>query len=50
MTIDTDDNLWVALYGGGSVIKVNPKTGNLLKVISNNERIQDTFKSKTVYR
>ena len=30
MTIDEDDNLWVALYGGGSVIKVNPTTGNLL--------------------
>lgn len=32
MTIDTDDNLWIALYGGGSVIKVNPKTGELLQV------------------
>lgn len=30
MTIDVDDNLWVALFGGGSVIKVNPKTGQLL--------------------
>jgi gluconolactonase len=30
MTIDVDDNLWVALYGGGSVIKVNPTTGELL--------------------
>ncbi|KAF7269649.1 hypothetical protein GWI33_017330 [Rhynchophorus ferrugineus] len=33
MTIDEDDNLWVALYGGGSVIEVNPKTGTLLRRI-----------------
>ncbi|XP_044271757.1 regucalcin-like [Tribolium madens] len=30
MTIDVDDNLWVALFGGGSVIKVNPQNGQLL--------------------
>ncbi|XP_030761756.1 regucalcin-like isoform X2 [Sitophilus oryzae] len=33
MTVDIDDNLWVALYGGGSVIQVNPKTGDLLRRI-----------------
>lgn len=33
MTIDEDDNLWIALYGGGSVIQVNPATGTLLKRI-----------------
>lgn len=32
MTIDEDDNLYICLYGGGSVIKVNPATGQLLKV------------------
>lgn len=32
MTIDDEDNLWVALYGGGAVIKVNPSTGDLLQV------------------
>ncbi|XP_045474754.1 regucalcin-like [Harmonia axyridis] len=34
MTIDEDDNLWVALYNGGAVIKINPKTGKLLQVIA----------------
>ncbi|CAG9834663.1 unnamed protein product [Diabrotica balteata] len=34
MTIDTEDNLYIALFGGGSVIKVNPATGKLLKVIA----------------
>lgn len=34
MTIDKDDNLWIALYYGGAVIKVNPKTGCLLEVIA----------------
>ncbi|KAJ8941546.1 hypothetical protein NQ318_011503, partial [Aromia moschata] len=33
MTVDEDDNLWVALQGGGSVVKVNPATGDLLKVV-----------------
>lgn len=33
MTIDENDNLWVALYGGSSVIQVNPKTGALLKKV-----------------
>ncbi|KAJ8968672.1 hypothetical protein NQ317_009748 [Molorchus minor] len=33
MTIDQDDNLWIALYGGGAVIKANPTTGELLKVV-----------------
>ncbi|XP_011332720.1 regucalcin isoform X2 [Ooceraea biroi] len=30
MTIDTDGNLWIALYGGKHVIHVNPKTGKML--------------------
>lgn len=34
MTIDQDDNLWVALYNGGSVIKVNSSTGELLQVVA----------------
>ncbi|KAL1497758.1 hypothetical protein ABEB36_008661 [Hypothenemus hampei] len=33
MTIDQDDNLWIALYLGGSVIKANPRNGQLLQVI-----------------
>ncbi|XP_076266797.1 regucalcin-like isoform X3 [Rhynchophorus ferrugineus] len=33
MTVDQDDNLWIALYGGGSVIKANPVTGQLLQVV-----------------
>lgn len=31
MTIDEEDNLWIAVYGGASVIKVNPNTGELLQ-------------------
>ena len=27
MTIDEEDHLWVALYGGGKVIRVDPQTG-----------------------
>lgn len=34
MTIDKDDNLWIALQYGGAVIKVNPKTGNVLQVVA----------------
>nr|BAN21455.1 anterior fat body protein [Riptortus pedestris] len=30
MTIDTDGNLWVALYTGSRVIQINPESGNLL--------------------
>ncbi|XP_066145537.1 uncharacterized protein [Euwallacea fornicatus] len=33
MTIDQDDNLWIALYFGGSVIKANPRNGQLLQVV-----------------
>lgn len=33
MTIDSDDKLWIALYGGGAIIKVDPLTGSLLNVI-----------------
>ncbi|CAH1102762.1 unnamed protein product [Psylliodes chrysocephalus] len=34
MTIDDEDNLYVALYGGGAIIKINPKTGELLNIIA----------------
>nr|KAF7264319.1 hypothetical protein GWI33_000318 [Rhynchophorus ferrugineus] len=34
MTIDIDDNLWIALYGGGAVIHANPRTGELLQVVA----------------
>ncbi|MEX0929853.1 MAG: SMP-30/gluconolactonase/LRE family protein [Balneolales bacterium] len=27
MTIDTDDHLWVALYGGSKVMRINPQSG-----------------------
>lgn len=33
MTIDVDDMLWIALYGGGAVIKVDPVKGALLYVV-----------------
>ncbi|XP_018335856.1 regucalcin-like [Agrilus planipennis] len=33
MTIDTDDNLWIALYSGGAVIKVNSVTGEWLESV-----------------
>ncbi|MFZ4779846.1 MAG: SMP-30/gluconolactonase/LRE family protein [Terrimicrobiaceae bacterium] len=33
MAIDENDNLWVAMYGGGAVCCWNPKTGELLETI-----------------
>ncbi|XP_029178959.1 regucalcin-like isoform X3 [Nylanderia fulva] len=33
MTIDTNGNLWIALFGGHHVIHVNPKTQELLRKI-----------------
>ncbi len=33
MTIDSDDNIWVALYGGAQVAHWNPKTAELLDVV-----------------
>lgn len=33
MTIDKDGNLWVALYGGGSVIQIDPDKGTLKRRI-----------------
>ncbi|KAG7213993.1 hypothetical protein KM043_001365 [Ampulex compressa] len=33
MTVDTEGNLWVALYGGNQVIQINPKTGELLRSV-----------------
>ena len=33
MTIDADGNLWVALWGSGSVGKFNPQTGELLQKV-----------------
>ncbi len=29
MTIDTEDKLWVALYGGGKVIRINPENAEI---------------------
>ncbi len=29
MAIDSQDGLWVALFGGAKVIRINPKTGNV---------------------
>ncbi len=29
MTIDTEDKLWVALYGGGRVIRINPENAEV---------------------
>ncbi|KAK5647803.1 hypothetical protein RI129_002695 [Pyrocoelia pectoralis] len=34
MTIDKDDNLWIALCYGGAVIKVNPTTRCVLQVVA----------------
>jgi len=33
MTIDSDDNLWVALWGSGTVGKFDPRTGELLQKV-----------------
>lgn len=33
MTIDTDGNLWVAVFDGGRVLHVDPRTGKLLSTI-----------------
>lgn len=33
MTIDVDDNLWIALYDGGAVVKVDPRRKELLQII-----------------
>ncbi|CAH0553628.1 unnamed protein product [Brassicogethes aeneus] len=30
MTIDSDDNIWVAIYGGGCILHVHGQTGELL--------------------
>ncbi|XP_023025109.2 regucalcin [Leptinotarsa decemlineata] len=34
MIIDDEDNLWVALFGGTSVVHLNPSTGKIIKVIT----------------
>lgn len=34
MTIDAEGMLWVALWGGGRVVRWNPQTGKLLQTIS----------------
>ncbi|XP_013186262.2 regucalcin-like [Amyelois transitella] len=31
MTIDSDENLWVACYGGGKVIKIDSRAGKLME-------------------
>ncbi|KAL2747294.1 regucalcin-like isoform X1 [Vespula maculifrons] len=33
MTIDTDGNLWIAVFNGSVVLNVNPKTGKLIRYI-----------------
>ncbi|MBQ7045696.1 MAG: SMP-30/gluconolactonase/LRE family protein [Clostridia bacterium] len=33
MTIDADGNLWTALWGGGTAVKVNTKTGEVMEKI-----------------
>ncbi|XP_076220993.1 LOW QUALITY PROTEIN: uncharacterized protein LOC116425964 [Nomia melanderi] len=33
MTIDRNGNLWIALYGGGAVAHVDPRTGSLLHLL-----------------
>ncbi|XP_022827790.1 regucalcin-like isoform X2 [Spodoptera litura] len=32
-TIDTDGNLWVAVFEGSCILKINPKTGELLQKV-----------------
>lgn len=34
MTIDRDDNLWVALYGGGSIVQIDSRRGSLLQIVA----------------
>ncbi len=34
MTVDSEDNVWVALYGGGAVGRWDPRTGNLLDKVA----------------
>lgn len=31
MALDTDGNLWVAIYLGSRVLKIDPRTGSLLQ-------------------
>ncbi|XP_004930719.1 regucalcin [Bombyx mori] len=33
-TIDTDGNLWVAVFGGSCVLKINPKNGEILQKLA----------------
>ncbi|XP_030764621.1 regucalcin-like isoform X2 [Sitophilus oryzae] len=33
MTIDSENNLWVATFGGSSILKIHPCSGKLLKVV-----------------
>ncbi|XP_017785409.1 PREDICTED: regucalcin-like [Nicrophorus vespilloides] len=33
MTIDTDGNLWVAVFDGGRLLHINPNTGKLIQTI-----------------
>jgi sugar lactone lactonase YvrE len=34
MTIDKDDNLYIALWGGGAVLKIEPTSGSLIEKIT----------------
>jgi len=33
MTIDTDGNLWVALWNGSNIVQINPRTSTLLRMV-----------------
>lgn len=33
MTIDTDGNLWVAVFDGSCILKIDPRSGNLLQEV-----------------
>lgn len=34
MTIDRDDNLWVALYGGGCIVHINPRSKIVIRIVA----------------
>lgn len=34
MTIDTEGCLWVCCFNGGRVLRIDPKTGKLLRTIT----------------
>lgn len=51
MTIDTDGNLWVAVFDGGRVLHVDPRTSKLLATIeipAKQVLINDNFLNENV--